>query len=52
MDHNGVWYMGLQLKTNKELLLALDINIKPSEESQRSKMLLSFEIREKKFPVC
>lgn len=36
MDHNGVWHLGLQLKTNKdeELPLALAINIKPLEESQ------------------
>lgn len=50
MDHNGVWYLGLQLKTNKDkkLPLALEIKTKPSEESKRSKMLLSFEIRKKK----
>lgn len=50
MDDNGVWYLGLQLKTNKDkkLPLALEIKTKPSEESKRSKMLLSFEIRKKK----
>lgn len=52
MDHNGVWYLGLQLKTNKdeELPLAFGINIKPLEKSQRSQMLLSFPFfKAKKF---
>lgn len=44
MDHDGVWYLGLQLKINKdeEVSPALGINIKHLEESQRSKMLLIF----------